>query len=85
MRAPPLTVPLLFSLCGVAMESNQPAFAVAMMVGFFSLLRTGEIAKIQAKDVTINQQGNQAVINLGLTKGSLKLAVGAGIPEFDRS
>ena len=69
MRAPPLTVPLLYSLCGVAMESSQPSFAVAMMVGFYSLLRTGEIAKIQAKDVTINAKATQAVINLGLTKG----------------
>ena len=69
MSAPPLTVPLLYSLCGVAMEASQPNFAVAMIVGFYSLLRTGEIAKIQTKDITINEKGSQAVINLGLTKG----------------
>ena len=69
MRAPPLTPDLLYSLCGAACQAGNPHHAVCMMVSFFGLLRTGELGKIQVKDITVSDNLDQAVINLGLTKG----------------
>ena len=72
MRAPPLTPHFLYSLCGVAVSLQQPTYAVGMIVAFYSLLRTGELGKIQVKDITISETGHQAFINLGLTKGGMR-------------
>ena len=46
---------------------------LSLLLGFYSMLRTGEVLGIRNKDVTVDPQGRSAVISLGLTKGGERL------------
>lgn len=71
-RAPPLTVYLVEAMAGLAMSHNEPQVATALMLGFYGLLRTGELLKLSAQDFSIGKSPRVLVINLGLTKGGAR-------------
>eukprot|EP00435_Cladocopium_sp_Y103_P008139 s339_g2.t1 len=68
-RAPPLPERILLTLVGYFLFHSMPDMALSVLLGFYSMLRTGELLGIRNKDVTIDDQHRSAVISLGFTKG----------------
>ena len=68
-------VPLLYqkkvlrSLTGYFLFHNDPGMALSLLVGFYGLLRTGELLGLRNKDVMVDVKRHTAVLSLGLTKG----------------
>ena len=67
-RAPPLPLEILEAMVGYSLFKQQHLFALSLLVGFFGLLRTGEILTICASHVSVVSNKGPAVISLGLTK-----------------
>lgn len=68
-RAAPLPEFALQALTGYFLFHEDPSMALSLLVGYYAMLRTGELLAIQAKDVTVSADESTAVISLGLTKG----------------
>ena len=68
-RAPPFPEKILKSLVGYFIFHKQPEMALSLLLGFYAMLRTGEVLGVRNKDVTINESGTTAVLALGYTKG----------------
>ena len=68
-RAPPLPERVLHSLVGYFLFHRQQPMALALLLGFYGMLRTGELLGIRNKDVTVDLKSTTAVISLGFTKG----------------
>eukprot|EP00438_Fugacium_kawagutii_P001317 Skav226301 [mRNA] locus=scaffold3301:342063:352131:+ [translate_table: standard] len=83
-RAPPLTEEALHTLLGHALFNNRPLFALSLMVGFYGLLRTGEILNIRSKDVSQATSSSVAVISLGLTKGGQRAGAAESVTISER-
>lgn len=64
-RAPPLAPTTLAVLAGW-MHQQIPELALALMLGFHGLLRTGELLRITSQDIICS--GDLVVVNLGQTK-----------------
>ena len=67
-RAPPLSLENLETLVGYSLFKGRPLFALSLLVGFFGLLRTGELLALTASHISISCAKGPAVISLGLTK-----------------
>lgn len=67
-RAPPLSEAVLQAMVGWAVTQEHYTFGLSLLVGFYGLLRTGELLSIQAWQIHMESQFKPAVINLGLTK-----------------
>ena len=67
-RAPPLTLELVYALAGQALRKGRGDIALLLVVGFDLLLRTGELLRLVARDVTIDTTSVSAVVSLGSTK-----------------
>lgn len=65
-RAPPLTITINFAWTNYALAHNQIIFAALLCLGFFGLLRTGEILQVTAADILTGKE--QAIISLPHTK-----------------
>ena len=72
MRATPLTQDLVLAFAGVGFELGLPRLALCLLLGFHTLLRTGELCAIMVKDIAFARDGRSAVINLVETKGGLR-------------
>lgn len=68
-RAPPLPEHVLQAMCGWAIFHQHLSFAISLMVGFYGMLRTGEILALRKSHFTLDSNGRKAVVSLGLTKG----------------
>lgn len=68
-RAPPLTEEALYTLVGHALFHDNHKFALSLLLGFFGLLRTGELLGLRNQDVAQDGPSSVAIISLGLTKG----------------
>ena len=67
-RAPPMTEAVLRAMAGWAVTKGHETFALSLLVGFYSLLRTGELLALQAWQIHMSSPNQPAVLNLGLTK-----------------
>ena len=67
-RAPPLPESILQALVGRAILNKDEDFALSLLVGFYGMLRTGEILSLQPRQVDVSSSGF-AVVSLGMTKG----------------
>ena len=47
-RAPPMTEPVMRAMVGWAVLHGHETFALSLLVGFYGLLRTGELLTVQA-------------------------------------
>ena len=65
-RAPPLTCGIVYSLSHYALCHQDLFFAALLCVGFFGLLRTGEMLALRGSDVLIND--TQLILSLKGTK-----------------
>ena len=69
-RAAPLPEDLLQALAGCLLLQNKPEMSLALLVGFYCLLRTGELLALQACHVQISPKQDFIILNLGFTKTS---------------
>ena len=67
-RAPPLPESVVHAIAGRAILKNEPEFALSVLVGFYGMMRTGEILSLNPKDVEAQGLQSPAVISLGMTK-----------------
>ena len=67
-RAPPLPQHVVRAMVGWALFHHHVGFAVSLLVGFYGMLRTGEILALHASHVHLDSHQAKAVISLGLTK-----------------
>ena len=67
-RAPPITESILHAMVGWAFFHEHHVFGLSLLVGFYGLLRTGELLSLQACHFHMTSSTQPAVIRLGLTK-----------------
>ena len=67
-RAPPLPEHIVHAMCGWALFHGWVSFRVSLLIGFYSMLSTGEILGILSSHIECGPGALQALINLGLTK-----------------
>lgn len=78
-RAPPLSEEVLQTMVGYAMCHKHFQFAWSLLVGFYGLLRTGEILSLHGRSVAVDSVRGPAVISLGLTKGGQRLGAAESV------
>ena len=67
-RAPPMTESVLRAMVGWSVLQGYETFGLSLLVGFYGLLRTGELLSLQSWQIHMSSPQQPAVINLGLTK-----------------
>ena len=67
-RAPPFPEKVLQALVGKALVQNDHAFALSLLLGFYGMMRTGEILCLEPWHVAVPKDNGPAIISLGLTK-----------------
>ena len=72
-QAPPLPEAFVLSLLGRAIFLNHLRLAVCLCLGFWGMLRTGEIMKVQTSHLLLSK--GDVIVQLGETKTSLRRAV----------
>ena len=78
-RAPPFPEKVLQSLAGYFIFHKNPGMALSLLLGFYGMLRIGEVLGIRCKDVTIDSGLHTAVVALGLTKGGKRTGAAESI------
>lgn len=73
-RAPPLTLDLVMAMSYYAVCHHDLIFACLLALGFFTLLRTGELLHLTGRDLLVNSK--QLVISLKDTKSGKRNAAG---------
>lgn len=68
-RAPPFPEHLLLALVGWAFFKNEYTFGISLLIGFYTMLRTGEVLGLRASHLMCSPHERQVLISLGLTKG----------------
>ena len=59
--------------------NKEFGFAVSLLVGFYALLRTGELLALRKNDISCTVQTGVAVIILGYTKGGKRMGVSESV------
>eukprot|EP00438_Fugacium_kawagutii_P027558 Skav207077 [mRNA] locus=scaffold1909:466964:476771:+ [translate_table: standard] len=67
-RAPPLPEHIVTAMAGWSFFKGHYSFGISLLVGFYSMLRTGEILNLRSSHMLSGPQDKQIVISLGLTK-----------------
>ena len=78
-RAPPLPELWLQAMLGWCIFKEEYAFGLSLLIGFYSLLRTGELLDVQARHVFVEGPNKPAVISLGLTKGGKRMGAAESV------
>ena len=68
-RAPPLPEHIVLAMAGWALFHEWTSFALSLLIGFYSMLRTGEILGLTSSHMQCGDGQLQALISLGFTKG----------------
>ena len=72
-RAPPLPEIVLHSLVGWALQGDELGFAVSLVLGYYCMLRTGELLGLHSHHISMPKPRQVAVVSLGLTKGGKRV------------
>ena len=67
-RAPPMTETVLRAMVGWAIFHENFYFGLSLMIGYYGLLRTGELLQLQSWNLHMVSCSQPAVVSLGLTK-----------------
>ena len=67
-RAPPMTEAVLKAMAGWSFFLEEHKFGLNLLVGFYGLLRTGDLLSLQAWQIHMISPNEPAVISLGFTK-----------------
>ena len=68
-RAAPLPEAALHAMVGHAFFNKRPLFGLSLLLGFYGMLRTGELLNVKAAHITQPKESSPAVVSLGYTKG----------------
>eukprot|EP00438_Fugacium_kawagutii_P035425 Skav206960 [mRNA] locus=scaffold255:97287:103925:- [translate_table: standard] len=68
-RAPPLPEHLVQAMAGWAFFKEHYTFGISLLVGFYTMLRTGEVLGLRSSHMLSSPRERQVLISLGLTKG----------------
>ena len=68
-RAPPLPEQVVLAMAGWAFFRNHYSFGVSLLIGFYTMLRSGELLGLRSSDLMSAPKERQVLISLGLTKG----------------
>ena len=80
-RAPPLTKEIVYAIAYYAISHDDLIFAALMLIGFFAMLRTGEILNVKPCDCMLG--ATDAVISLPVTKTGVRHGAGETIALSD--
>lgn len=78
-RAPPLPLEMVESMVGYAIFKKDHAFALTLLLGFYGMLRTGELLSLTSSHIMVKNPRGPAVISLGLTKTGKRQGVAESI------
>ena len=67
-RAPPLPEHIVHALAGRAFFHGWNAFGVSLLLGFYTMLRTGELLALRSSSLTGNDRHSQILVSLGLQR-----------------
>ena len=67
-RAPPMPESVVQALAGYSILQGDHLFALSVLLGFYGMLRTGEIIGLARRQVEAGNGTGPAVLSLGLTK-----------------
>lgn len=68
-RAPPIPEHVLMALVGWSFFKGHVTFGISLLIGFYTMLRTGEVLSLRACHLLSSSPSMQVLISLGLTKG----------------
>eukprot|EP00438_Fugacium_kawagutii_P001652 Skav236323 [mRNA] locus=scaffold97:171922:176667:+ [translate_table: standard] len=68
-RAPPIPEHVLKAMVGWSFFHGHNSFAVSLLVGYYCMLRTGELLALRSSDLLTSPRDSQVLIGLGYTKG----------------
>ena len=68
-RAPPLPEHILQAMVGWAFFTGHVTFGISLLVGFYCMLRTGEVLALSGHHMLSPPTDRQVLISLGFTKG----------------
>ena len=68
-RAPPLPEQVLHAMAGWAFFHGHNTFAVSLVLGFYTMLRSGELMGLKSSQFMTSPSSRQVLVSLGLTKG----------------
>ena len=67
-RAPPIPERVLHAMVGYCLFHNKHLYALSLLVGFYGMMRTGEVIGLRRSQVEVTSDTGPSVISLGLTK-----------------
>ena len=68
-RAPPLPQHVLHAMVGWAFFHQYFSFGVSLLLGYYAMLRTGELLGLTSSNLFCDKQQSKVIVSLGLTKG----------------
>ena len=72
-RAPPLPEHVLHAMVGWAFFKQYYSFGVSLMLGYYAMLRTGELLGLKSSHLLCDKRQSKVIVSLGLTKGGKRL------------
>ena len=83
-RAPPLPEPVLRAMVGWSFLHDHFQFGLSLLVGFYGLLRTGELLALQSFQIHMISPAQPAVLSLGLTKSGRRQGAAESVTLSER-
>ena len=78
-RAPPLPEVCLQAMVGWAIFKEEFQFGLSLLLGFYGLLRTGELLDVKLSQIFVERSNKPAVVSLGLTKGGKRMGAAESV------
>eukprot|EP00438_Fugacium_kawagutii_P035567 Skav229231 [mRNA] locus=scaffold864:277248:282087:- [translate_table: standard] len=78
-RAPPFPEYIVHCLTGWALMRGNFAFAASVIIGFYGMLRTGELLALKKADFSLSARSGVVVISLGLTKAGKRVGIAESV------
>ena len=79
-RAPPIPESCLQAMLGWCIFKEEFKFGLSLLIGFYGLLRTGELLDLKSSHVTVQSISKPAVLSLGLTKSGKRMGAAESVP-----
>ena len=78
-RAPPLPEVCLHAMLGWCLFKEEFKFGLSLLVGYFGLLRTGELLELRSNHCSVQKANKPAVLSLGLTKSGKRMGAAESV------
>ena len=78
-RAPPLPEKVVWAMAGRAFFHGHNSFGISLIIGFYTMLRSGELLDLKSSHILCPQHEKQALISLGLTKGGKRMGAAESV------